>query len=132
MYRSARYDGEPGSVGDARRLATEFLDRLAEDFHVLVPERFGYDVLLVVTELLTNAERCAIGPSVLELEAGVGSVVVTVWDGSTALPVVYAPDPVRVGGHGMEIVSGVCAQVTTERMPEGKRIRAVLLFPDGG
>ncbi|MCZ4102217.1 ATP-binding protein [Streptomyces sp. H39-C1] len=130
LYRAGHYGGEPGSLGVARQLADELLEGLAADFATTVSERFHYDVLLVVTELLTNAERYAHGPSLLELEGSPRSVVVTVWDSSTALPVVFPPDPTRVGGHGLEIVNRLCSQVTAERVPVGKRVRAVLRVPD--
>lgn len=129
VYRAGNYGGEPGSLGAARRLAAEFLHCLAADCAAAVSERLRCDVLLVVTELLTNAERYAHGPSLLELEGSTRSVVVTVWDSSTALPVVFPPDPTRVGGHGMEIVNRLCAQVTAERVSVGKRVRAVLGIP---
>ncbi|MCZ4125056.1 ATP-binding protein [Streptomyces sp. H39-S7] len=130
VYRAGNYGGEPGSLGAARQLADEFLDCLAADFATTVSERFRFDVMLVVTELLTNAERYACGPSLLELAGSTRSVVVTVWDSSTALPVVFPPDPSRVGGHGLEIVNRLCEQVTAERVPVGKRVRAVLRVHD--
>ncbi|NEA60803.1 ATP-binding protein [Streptomyces sp. SID13666] len=129
VYRAGNYGSEPGGLGAARLLADEFLDCLAADLATTLSERFRFDVRLVVTELLTNAERYAHGPSLLELEGSPRSVVVTVWDSSTALPVVFPPDPSRAGGHGLEIVNRLCVQVTVERVPVGKRIRAVLSVP---
>ncbi|WP_199862784.1 ATP-binding protein, partial [Streptomyces sp. Root1319] len=64
------------------------------------------------------------GPYLLELEGNAERISVTVYDSSTALPVLYAPDPARLGGHGMEIVVALCDRLTAERVPVGKRIRA--------
>lgn len=135
VYRAGYFGGEPGSLSAARRLAEEFLDGLAADGAMSVAERFRFDVLLVVTELLTNAERYAHGPSLLELEGNPREVAVTVWDSSTALPVVFPPDPARVGRHGLEIVTRLCVQVEAEQVVAeqvvvGKRVRAVLRVPD--
>jgi anti-sigma regulatory factor (Ser/Thr protein kinase) len=129
LYRAAQYDGERGNAAAARRLADGFLSELAIVFDVQVRERLCYDALLVVTELVTNAEQHAPGPCVLELEGNARSVTVTVWDSSLAPPRVFPRDPQRVGGHGMEVVGRLCDEVTVELVPVGKRVRATLPFP---
>ena len=86
--------------------------------------RLADDLLLVVSELDTNAERHSHGPYVLELEGTDSLLSVTVYDSSSALPRWYEPDPTRLGGHGLEIVRAVADHVTAERVPVGKRVTA--------
>ncbi|MEU0038193.1 hypothetical protein [Streptomyces sp. NPDC006333] len=55
---------------------------------------------------------------------------IEVHDSNPAAPAVKAPDPARVGQHGLEIVAAVARTVTAEQTPDGKRITAdVLLHP---
>lgn len=127
LYRAAHY--EHGATSEARRMAEVFLSELQELLAVPVSERLGYDVALVVTELLTNAHRHAPGPCLLELEGHATQVSVTLWDSSTALPRIFPRDPSRIGGHGMEIIDRICDEVHVERVPVGKLIRATLAVP---
>ncbi|MEU3463957.1 ATP-binding protein [Streptomyces sp. NPDC006733] len=131
LYRADHYGVERSGAGDARRRADQFVRELAGVLSVPASERFAYDVLLVVTELLTNANRYAPGPCLMELDGGPSGVTVTVWDSSTAMPRAFPHDPTRVGGHGLEIVRRICAYVSAERVPVGKRIRALVPLPTG-
>ncbi|SCE56212.1 hypothetical protein GA0115255_107427 [Streptomyces sp. Ncost-T6T-2b] len=118
------FDGEPGCIALARALADRFLTRLAVECLAPIGERTRSDLMLAVSELVTNADRYSHGPYLLELEGNARLISVTVYDSSTAMPVLYAPDPSRLGGHGMEIVVALCDRLTAERVPVGKRIRA--------
>lgn len=118
------FDGEPGCIALARALADRFLTRLAVECLAPVGEHTRSDLMLAVSELVTNADRYSHGPYLLELEGNAQLISVTVYDSSTAMPVLYAPDPSRLGGHGMEIVVALCDRLTAERVPVGKRIRA--------
>ncbi|MFD9544960.1 ATP-binding protein [Streptomyces sp. NPDC060022] len=118
------FDGEPGCIAQARALADRFLARLAAEWLAVLGEHTRSDLMLAVSELVTNADRYSHGPYLLELEGNADRISITVYDSSTALPVLYAPDPARLGGHGMEIVVALCDRVTAERVPVGKRIRA--------
>ncbi|MFD4029347.1 ATP-binding protein [Streptomyces sp. NPDC058637] len=118
------FDGEQGSIAQARALADRFLARLVAEWLAVLGEHTRSDLMLAVSELVTNAERYSHGPYLLELEGTAERISVTVYDSSTALPVLYAPDPARLGGHGMEIVVALCDRLTAERVPVGKRIRA--------
>lgn len=118
------FDGEPGCIAQARELADRFLARLAAEWLAVLGEHTRSDLMLAVSELVTNADRYSHGPYLLELEGNAERISVTVYDSSTALPVLYAPDPARLGGHGMEIVVALCDRLTAERVPVGKRIRA--------
>lgn len=118
------FDGEPGCIAQARALADRFLTRLAVECLAPIGEHTRSDLMLAVSELVTNADRYSHGPYLLELEGTAQLISVTVYDSSTAMPVLYAPDPSRLGGHGMEIVVALCDRLTAERVPVGKRIRA--------
>ncbi|CAM5705312.1 hypothetical protein SCANM124S_00371 [Streptomyces canus] len=47
-------------------------------------------VQLVVSELVTNARKYALGPCLLGLEISEGAVQISVWDSNTTLPSVLA------------------------------------------
>ncbi|MEU1090672.1 ATP-binding protein [Streptomyces sp. NPDC005576] len=122
------FDGEPGCIAQARALADRFLTQLAAEWFAPLGVNTRSDLMLTVSELVTNADRYSHGPYLLELEGTAERVSVTVYDSSTALPVLYSPDPSRLGGHGMEIVVALCDRVTAEAVPVGKRIRAEFLL----
>ncbi|MFD5059756.1 MULTISPECIES: ATP-binding protein [unclassified Streptomyces] len=124
LHSAAAFDGEPGCIAQARALADSFLARLAAQSGTGFGEHTRGDLMLAVSELVTNADRYSQGPYLLELEGTAERVSVTVYDSSTALPLFYSPDPTRPGGHGMEIVIALCDRLTAERVPVGKRIRA--------
>ncbi|MEU3656054.1 ATP-binding protein [Streptomyces sp. NPDC032161] len=124
LHSAEVFDGEPGCIARARALADRFLARLAAEWLAVFGERTRGDLMLAVSELVTNADRYTQGPYLLELEGTAERVSVTVYDSSTALPLFFSPDPTRPGGHGMEIVVALCDRLTAERVPVGKRIRA--------
>ncbi|MFJ1735214.1 ATP-binding protein [Streptomyces sp. NPDC088254] len=126
LRRAAHYTGEPGCIAEAREFAAHFVDQLRTEWCAAVDERLNGELMLVVSELVTNAERHSNGPYILELEGTDAVVSVAVYDSSDALPLRYPKDPQRIGRHGLEIVHAVAAEVTAERVPVGKRIRARL------
>ncbi|MFE7932467.1 ATP-binding protein, partial [Streptomyces sp. NPDC057456] len=128
LRRAAHYTGEPGCIADARAFAAHFVDQLRTEWCATIGDRASGEVLLVVSELITNADRHSNGPYILELEGSEDSVTVCVYDSSDALPLRFPKDPERIGGHGLEIVHAVAAEVSAERVPVGKRVRAVLTF----
>lgn len=87
-------------------------------------------VQLVVSEMVTNSRKYAPGPCLLSLEVNEGAVEVSVWDSSTTLPLILAPDPGRVGQHGLEIVMALCQSFAVHREPVGKRITAAIELAD--
>ncbi|MFJ6728684.1 MULTISPECIES: ATP-binding protein [unclassified Streptomyces] len=131
LRRTAHYTGEPGSIAEARSFAAHFVEQLRTEWCATVDTRVSEEVMLVVSELVTNADRHTGGPYILELEGTEASVSVSVYDSSDTLPVRYPRDPRRIGGHGLEIVHAVAAEVTAERIPVGKRVRAVLRLARG-
>ncbi|MFJ9037092.1 ATP-binding protein [Streptomyces sp. NPDC102406] len=128
LRRMTHYSGEAGCIARARTFAETFLAQLTQEWCVEVDRKAAGDVLLVVSELVTNADRHSSGPYVLELEGTARQIAVTVYDSSAAVPRRYPRDPGRIGGHGLEIVD-MLAEVTVERVPVGKRVKAVLTLP---
>ncbi|GGZ96498.1 ATP-binding protein [Streptomyces echinoruber] len=126
LRRAAHFTGEPGCIAEARSFAALFLEQLRTEWCAEIDQRADGELLLVVSELVTNADRHSDGPYILELEGTDSAVTVCVYDSSPALPRRFPPDPRRVGRHGLEIVHAVASQVTVERVPVGKRVRAVV------
>ncbi|MGW0337037.1 ATP-binding protein [Streptomyces sp. NPDC003011] len=126
LRRAAHYTGEPGCIADARAFAAGFLEQLRKEWCADVGRRSEGEVLLVVSELVTNADRHSRGPYILELEGTGTWVAVVVCDSSVVLPRRFPKDPGRIGRHGLEIVHAVAAEIAVERIPVGKRVRAVV------
>jgi anti-sigma regulatory factor (Ser/Thr protein kinase) len=120
--------GEPAS--EARHAARDFLSDVRAVHGVPVSDRTVGMVQLVVSELVTNAQKYAPGPCLLDLEINDGAVEISVWDTDPTLPVAQAADPDRVGQHGLEIVIGACHSFEMRREPVGKRIRAAVVLAD--
>jgi hypothetical protein len=126
LRRAAHYSGEPGSIAAARDFAARFLEQLRTEWCAAIDDRADGELLLVVSELVTNADRHSNGPYILELEGTDAAVAVCVYDSSAALPRCFPRDPERVGRHGLEIVYALASEVVAERVPVGKRVRALL------
>ncbi|MGW5129317.1 ATP-binding protein [Streptomyces sp. NPDC004069] len=126
LRRATHYTGEPGCIAEARNFAAHFLDQLRTEWCAEIGRRCGDALLLVVSELVTNADRHSDGPYILELEGTDNAVNVCVYDSSAVLPRRFPRDPRRVGRHGLEIVHALALEVTVERVPVGKRIRALV------
>ncbi|MFF4546958.1 ATP-binding protein [Streptomyces sp. NPDC001435] len=126
LRRAAHYTGEPGCIAAARTFAALFLDQLRTEWCAGIDDRTDGELLLVVSELVTNADRHSNGPYILELEGTDNAVTVCVYDSNAALPRRFPRDPERVGRHGLEIVHALAAEVTAERVPVGKRVRALV------
>ncbi|WEO99247.1 ATP-binding protein [Streptomyces sp. FXJ1.172] len=124
LRRAAHYSGEPGSIAEARAFAARFLQQLRTEWCATVDRGAEGELLLLVSELVTNAEQHSGGPYILELEGTDSAVTVCVYDSSSALPRRCPRDPARVGRHGLEIVDALATEVVVERVPVGKRIRA--------
>ncbi|MBV2353009.1 ATP-binding protein [Streptomyces sp. J2-1] len=124
LRRAAHYTGEPGCIAEARAFADQFLSRLSTEWCATIDDRTVGDLMLVVSELVTNADQHSSGPYILELEGTDALVRVAVYDSSSALPRRFPKNPERIGRHGLEIVHAVAAEVTVERVPVGKRVSA--------
>lgn len=126
LRRAAHYTGEPGCIAEARSFAAQFLEQLRTEWCARIDARADGELLLVVSELVTNADRHSNGPYILELEGTDAAVTVSVYDSSVALPRRFPRDPQRVGRHGLEIVHALAAEVTAEHVPVGKKVRALV------
>ncbi|WP_413759471.1 ATP-binding protein [Streptomyces sp. MMBL 11-3] len=128
----AAFEGGAG-IAASRATARTFLESVQTEHGLPVSSRVMGMVQLVVSELVTNAHKHAPGPCVVTLEVRDGAVETSVWDSSTVLPTIMAPDPGRIGRHGLEIVMAVCRSFEVHREPVGKRIKtAVVLADDPG
>ncbi|GGT08178.1 ATP-binding protein [Streptomyces kurssanovii] len=86
-------------------------------------------VLLVVSELVTNALRHAGEVTRFRLEARPGTVTVSVDDPSRAAPCALPRDVERPGGFGWHLVRSLSAEVQVRIRPGGKTVSAVLPLP---
>ncbi|MFD7794724.1 ATP-binding protein [Streptomyces sp. NPDC059759] len=87
-------------------------------------------VQLAVSELVTNVRKYAPGPALLQMRITGALLQIELWDSSPVLPAVKAPDPKRIGQHGLEIVTALAHTLTVEPTSVGKRITAgILLTP---
>ncbi|MFJ8825108.1 ATP-binding protein [Streptomyces sp. NPDC102467] len=105
----------------ARDLARRFLRDAAPDDSVA-----AQDVLLVVSELVTNAVRHAGGLAGFRLRTGPGTVEVSVRDHSPATPRRGPDDATRPGGFGWPLVRRLADRVDVHPHRGGKTITAVL------
>jgi anti-sigma regulatory factor (Ser/Thr protein kinase) len=122
----ADFDGRPGSIARARDAADAFLTTLAGTAPP-TRERSHSDVLLVVSELVTNAVRHAPGPLTLCLSFTAGQVQVTVRDSDPTPPRPRQADlNSGAGGFGWAIVERVADRLGVHPLPDGKEIHAFL------
>lgn len=103
------------SVRRARRTIAAFLEP-AE-----VPVSVVDDVLLLVSELVTNAVVHAGSPAVVRLDADVERIKVAVADrdGERA-PTIVQPEPFSASGRGVLLVDRLAARWGVEPQHEGK------------
>lgn len=92
------------------------------------PPAFVADVMLVVSELVTNAVEHAASSTCLRAELGDDRLRLEVDDTSSVEPVVRDPDPARLdvprarGGFGLRIVSALAADWGWTSTPTGKSV----------
>ncbi|MBT2384602.1 ATP-binding protein [Streptomyces sp. ISL-11] len=86
-------------------------------------------VVLVVSELVTNAIRHTGGWWRLCVRAVQGRLVVEIADASPCPPVPRAPDLTGAGGLGWHMVERLATCLEIDRGPQGKTVRATWLRP---
>lgn len=104
----------------------------ARDFMVSVgchDPRQADAVLLVVSELVTNALRHASGVTAFQLGHSERGLTVSVYDTADEPPRALPLDPARPGGFGLHLVRGVAGCLEVERCPGGKRVGATVPPP---
>jgi anti-sigma regulatory factor (Ser/Thr protein kinase) len=124
--RTARFAGEPHDVTGARLATEEFLRELAQTTAPTAPECW-HDIVLIVTELASNAVQYAPGPFELRLRPTFDGVHVTLHDTSTVVP---TPRPFRPdsggGGIGWYLIQTLCSQVSVVTDDHGKDVHVFL------
>lgn len=108
------FAAEPQAVPGARRRVAARLDALPDDSRETV--------LLLTTELLTNAVRHASGPITLRMTWGDDGVRVEVHDHSFERPVLKRPDRDAIGGRGLLLVEALAGQWGVTPNGSGKSV----------
>ncbi|THA56517.1 ATP-binding protein [Streptomyces sp. A1136] len=109
---------EPGANAVARDTATRFLAD-ARDHGRPVPDPAPDTLLLLVTELVTNALRHTEGPCTLRLTLHPRAIDVDVTDTSPQRPTPRAPDHRGSGGWGWNLVHHLTEYVDIRPTPDG-------------
>lgn len=118
-------DALPADAAEARALVSSFLALRVPR----APESTVIDVLLVVSELVTNALRHAGGVTGLRVSSGPGVVEITVRDAEQDVPVQREHDGEWLpGGYGWPLVRRVAEVTVVPLGAEGKSVRATLRF----
>ncbi|MFF9428833.1 ATP-binding protein [Streptomyces sp. NPDC014746] len=84
------------------------------------------DLLLVTSELVTNAHRHGGGLTSFGIAVGRDRVTVSVADASDEPPSHELSDALRPGGFGWPIVLRLCREVTVDTRPDGKTVHAAV------
>jgi anti-sigma regulatory factor (Ser/Thr protein kinase) len=123
----AVWDAEGTSIADARHAVRALLAHAGHPPGHTVSQ----DAQIVVSELVTNALRHAPGPGgiLLELIPDPAHLRITVRDSSSRGPRLLVPDPHRIGGHGLHLITRICDQFHTVRLERGKQVVAALALP---
>ncbi|MER7682902.1 ATP-binding protein [Streptomyces sp. NPDC096934] len=130
LEASLALDADGSCIAQGRHFAVAFLTKVKDGHGIPVAAATVEIVQLIVSELVTNAHRHAPGPALLCLRVSGAVLQIEIHDSNPVVPAAKAPDPRRVGQHGLEIVAALALTVTVEHAPGGKRVRAdVLLSP---
>ncbi|MCM2416808.1 ATP-binding protein [Streptomyces sp. RKAG293] len=119
---SVNFDGASSCIAAARDAASAFLHGHAPPAH----PTFHDDVLLVVSELVTNAVRHAPGPLTLRLALLCDRIEITVRDTDPRSPAPRTPDP--TGGRGWPIIQSLACDVRVIPDHDGKTVHAELAW----
>ncbi|GAB2575802.1 hypothetical protein GCM10027168_05960 [Streptomyces capparidis] len=119
------FEGGRGTIAAAREAAAAYALALAADTPARAPGARD-NLLLVVSELVTNAVRHAPGPCVLHLSHSRAGVRVVVSDTSRTLPRVREADPAGGGGLGWPLVRLLARRAGAVPRPDGKDVHAVV------
>lgn len=119
------FDGNPGTIAQARARLTEFLDARRPPVPVTVVQ----DAVAIVSELVTNAVRHAPGRCTLLLDSDSTALTITVADTGDAFPVARTPDLERgTGGMGWHLVHRLAETVQVRLQPSGKTVSATVVL----
>ncbi|MFI2371513.1 ATP-binding protein [Streptomyces sp. NPDC018833] len=121
VIEESPHPGSRQSAG-ARRATAEFLLQHC-------PWADPDAVLLVVSELVSNAIRHTAGWWRLYLTAGADTLVVGIEDSSPLPPVARLPSLTGGGGFGWHMVQRLAGTVEVRPQPYGKRVQATWVRP---
>jgi anti-sigma regulatory factor (Ser/Thr protein kinase) len=108
------------------RTAREHVRGFLSDAEPTVSDGTMQDVLLAVSELVTNAVRHAPGPCTLEVALDGGLVRIGVSDTSSAALVFKPPQYNGLGGLGLHMLRTLAGDVETRFHEGGKTVRVCL------
>jgi anti-sigma regulatory factor (Ser/Thr protein kinase) len=120
------FAGDSGSPADARTFATDALPRLLARG---VPSMLCDDVVLVVSELVTNAVRAGASTVRVGLEDTGATVVVRVNDDAEGWPEPRSAGIHDVGGRGLPLVSALSETWGVRLADAGKLVWAAITIP---
>ncbi|MET9813692.1 ATP-binding protein [Streptomyces sp. NPDC006355] len=133
MAHPSKEAREPSDDDGSLRTAEQTRDVARGFLYVAAPGGRGEvdAVLLVVSELFTNAQQHAGGVTGFRMEAGPGTVTVAVDDASTVPPRALSLDVTRPGGFGWHLVQDLSVEVRVDVHAAGKTVTAVVPCPTG-
>lgn len=117
---------------ELRRCDAQQAPRTARAFTRDVGSEWGLDedlvdtLLLLVSEMVTNAVRYAPPPLELALARGPDGVRVELCDSDPRLPEPKRPDHEQLGGRGLWLVEVLADEWGFQRVPAGKRVWFVI------
>ncbi len=112
---------------DAPRLAREFATRQLAEW--VVPEEVGYDVELIVSELVTNALRHGAPPIEMRMRRALDRIFVDVHDSASAPPQMRHAGPADDNGRGLLIVATLAERWGTRLTETGKSVWCLVRLP---
>ncbi|NJC69616.1 SpoIIE family protein phosphatase [Planosporangium thailandense] len=116
-------EAEERAVHDARRFATTTLSGWG------VPETRTREIVLLVSELVTNAVLYGASPIELRMRRTSGHVVLEVHDAAPFLPRKLRPAPDDEHGRGLHLVAHLADRWGTRPTPHGKAVWCVFSTP---
>jgi PAS domain S-box-containing protein len=117
-------DADPAVVGETRTLVADALATWGLD-------DLAYTAQLIVSELVTNVIRHAVGPIRLRLIRH-SELVCEITDGSSTAPRMRHARVMDEGGRGLFLVAQMAHRWGTRYVPDGKITWAELALPGGG
>ena len=104
-------------------MARDHARRFLLDAVPAIPATTVRDVLLAVSELVTNAVLHAPGPCTLEIALDERHVHIEVTDTSSVLPTLKAADLGGSGGLGLHMLRALAGELETRPQGGGKTVR---------
>lgn len=119
MRHALTVDPHLGGIAPARKWAASHLADAGIDGHT-------FDVLiLLVSEVVTNAVAHAVPPVSLHLEINEDQARVEVYDCAREVPIVRHPEPSAVGGRGVSLVDQLATNWGTETFEDSDALKLV-------